>query len=110
MNDAELNRRIGRNEGLFREVNQAIMRGLWPESDRQLVAFRCECARLDCNTPVRVTVAEYEQVRAHPRRFLLAIGHEVPQAERVVSTHPAYVVVEKQREAGVVAEQMDADD
>ena len=106
----ELKRRIGRNEGLFRKVNEAIVRGLWPDDAARLVAFRCECARLDCNNPVRVTLAEYEQVRAHPRRFLVAPGHEIRTAETVVEKHQAYVVVEKREEAGVVAEQMDPRD
>lgn len=105
--DSELERRIGRNEGLFRRVNEAIARGLWPGEDQRRVSFRCECARLDCNTPVPVTRVEYEHVRAHPRRFLLAPGHEIPAAERVIETHRRYVVVEKREAAAVVAEKMD---
>ncbi len=105
--NAELERRIGRNEGLFRRVNEAIARGLWPGEETRRVAFRCECARLDCNTPIRVTPAEYEQVRAHSRRFLLARGHEIPDAETVIETHPTHVVVEKRAEAAVVAERTD---
>ena len=104
---AELKRRIGRNEGLFREVNEAITRGLWPHDAQRQIAFRCECARLDCNSPVRVTLPDYEEVRAHPRRFLLAPGHEIVDAERVIEKHPAYVVVEKHREAGAVAERIE---
>jgi hypothetical protein len=105
--NTEVERRIGRNEGLFRRVNEAIARGLWPGEETRRVAFRCECARLDCNHPVRVTPSEYEQVRAHPRRFLLTPGHEIPGAETVIETHQTYVVVEKRREAAVVAEQTD---
>lgn len=107
---ADLTRRIGRNEGLFREVNEAIRRGLWPEDPQRTVAFRCECARLDCNSRVSVTLGEYQEVRAHPRRFLLARGHELPEAETVVEMHPTHVVVEKRAEAGVVAESMDPRD
>jgi hypothetical protein len=106
LND-EVEGRIGRNESLFRRVNEAIARGLWPGEEARRVAFRCECARLDCNHPVRVTPAEYEQVRAHARRFLLSPGHEIPEAETVVEKHPTYVVVEKRREAAVVAERTD---
>jgi hypothetical protein len=105
--NTEVERRIGRNEGLFRRVNEAIARGLWPGEEQRAVAFRCECARLDCNNAVRVTPSAYEQVRAHPRRFLLTPGHEIPDAETVIETHPTYVVVEKREEAAVVAERMD---
>jgi hypothetical protein len=103
----ELQRRIGRNEGLFRRVNEAIVRGLWPDDAGRVVAFRCECARLDCNVPVRATVATYERVRANPRRFLLVPGHEIPAAEEVVETAPGYLVVEKVEVAGGIAEQID---
>jgi hypothetical protein len=102
--NTEAERRIGRNESLFRRVNEAIARGLWPGEETRRVAFRCECALLDCNHPVRITRSEYEQIRAHPRRFLLTPGHEIPAAETVVETHPTYVVVEKREEAAVVAE------
>jgi hypothetical protein len=54
-----------------------------------------------------VTRREYEHVRAHPRRFLLAPGHEILGAETVIETHRRYVVVEKREEAAAVAEQMD---
>ena len=103
----ELARRIGRNEDLFRQVNEAIARGLWPEDPDRLVAFRCECARLDCNSPVQLTIVEYERVREHPRRFMLLTGHELPVAETVVERHPGYLVVEKQQAAGAVAEGSD---
>jgi hypothetical protein len=103
----ELQRRIGRNEGLFRRVNEAILRGLWPESPERVVAFRCECARLDCNAPVRTSVATYERVRAHPRRFLLVPGHEMPSVEIPVENGSGYLVVEKIQIAGEVAEDID---
>jgi hypothetical protein len=103
----ELKRKIGRNVWLFRKVYEAIVRGLCPDGDDRLVAFRCECARLDCNKPVRMTLGEYEHVRSHPRRFMLSPGHEIDHAVTVIERHPAYVVVEKRQEAGVVAEQMD---
>lgn len=103
----ESDRRIGRNENLFREVNEAIARGLWPGEEDRMVAFRCECARLDCNQSVRLRLSEYEHVRAHSRRFVLCKGHELPEAEIVVEEHGGYVIVEKQQEAGVVAEATD---
>lgn len=99
--------RIGRNEGLFRQVNEAIARGLWPEDRMRLVGFRCECARLDCNTPIQLTLSEYEHIRASPRRFAVVRGHEIPGVETVVETHPGYLVVEKEHEAGAVAEATD---
>jgi hypothetical protein len=101
--DDDLQRRIAANEAAFREVNEAIARGQWPGEDDATVGFRCECARLGCNLLVELTPREYEGVRAHPRRFVMVVGHEVPEAETIIETRPGYVVVEKTGEAGRAA-------
>ena len=46
-------------------------------------------------------------MREHPRRFLVAPGHEHPELERVVERHTGYLIVEKTGTAGTVAEQTD---
>jgi hypothetical protein len=98
--------RIAQNEGLFREVNEAIERGLWP-GEEDTAPFRCECAALECNAVVTLDVHEYERIRQHPRRFFVLEGHEVPDAEEVVQRGTGWVVVEKRGQAGVVAESID---
>lgn len=108
MDNATLER-IGRNEGLFREVNEAIERGLWPGEDER-AHFRCECATLECNSPVTLTVRDYERIRQHPRRFFVVAGHELPQAEDVVEHGDGWVVVQKRGQAGAVAESTDPRD
>jgi hypothetical protein len=100
-------RRVALNETRFREVNEAIERGLWPGERDSPAAFRCECARLDCNQLVPMTPAEYERVRADARRFFLLPGHENSEVETVVEVQPEYVVVEKREEAGRSAEASD---
>jgi hypothetical protein len=99
----ESERRLARNEGLFRETNEAIERGQWRDDPAKPVRFRCECSRLQCNEPVAVTLGDYEQVRGFPRRFLLVEGHEMPEIETVVSRAEGYVVVEKHHAAGETA-------
>jgi hypothetical protein len=106
--DEELERRIGRNESLFREVNEAIRRGLWPGEEGEQVRFRCECAQLDCNGVVTLTAAQYTRVRANPRRFLVLVGHELPEFESVVESGAGYLVVEKRDAAGAEAAALDA--
>ena len=96
-------RRMARNEILFRETNEAIERGQWPGDPEKPVRFRCECSRLDCGDAVEVSLAEYEQLRSFPTRFIIAIGHETPEIERVVSRTPDYLIVEKQDTAGEIA-------
>ena len=105
--DERLQRRVSANESAFREVNEAIERGLWPGEEGSLVAFRCECASLDCDHLVELTPQEYEHVRADPRRFFVLRGHEIPAVETVVEGHTRYVVVEKRSEAGEAAEARD---
>src|SRR5689334_15830618 len=105
--EGELEARIAVNESVFREINEGIERGQWPGGERLPVGFRCECARLGCNQMIELTVGEYERVRAHPRRFMVAIGHEMPEAETVVETRSEYVVVEKLGQAGMLAESTD---
>jgi hypothetical protein len=41
---------------------------------------------LGCNQLVELSVREYEEIRAHPRRFVLVPGHESPDVETVVET------------------------
>jgi hypothetical protein len=105
--DEELQRRIAKNEGLFREVNEAIERGQWPGEEDSRTAFRCECARLDCNRMISLTPREYERIRSTPRRFVVVSGHEVETVETVVETGDGYAVVEKRDEAGRLAEASD---
>lgn len=99
--------RVARNESLYRDANEGIEKGIWPDERDVRVPFRCECPRVDCNQTVELTAEEYEHVRADPRRFAVVDGHEVAEAEVVVERHPGYVVVEKQGPVAAVAEQLD---
>jgi hypothetical protein len=92
---------------MFREVNEAIERGVWHGEGQSAAAFRCECARLECNQLVSIAPREYELIRTHPKRFLLLPGHENPEVESVVETHEHYVVVEKRDAAGRLADARD---
>ena len=99
----ESERRLARNEALFRKTNEAIERGQWPDDPLKPVRFRCECSRMDCDQAVEVVLVDYERVRSFPRRFVLAPGHEMTQIETVIHRSERYVVVEKQQAAGDTA-------
>ena len=105
--ERDLQRRIAGNEAVFRNVNEALRAGHWPGEDSSPVAFRCECAAMGCSQLVEMSPSEYERVRSDPRRFLLAHGHAVPQAERIVERHRNYIVVEKVEDGAAVAEDTD---
>lgn len=98
--------RIARNEATFRRVNEAIERGR-SAGGRDLVGFICECGRLSCNEVVELTVPEYEAVRTDFDRFLLVPGHELPDVEDLVESHPRYAVVAKRAEGAAVADATD---
>jgi hypothetical protein len=93
--------RTARNESLFREVNDRIeelsrnveAQGIAPEGG--LIEFHCECGREDCTERVRLTVAEYERVRADNDRFAVVPGHETPEMEVVIEAGDRFVVVDK---------------
>jgi hypothetical protein len=100
-------RRAAANEATIRDVNEGIERGQWPGEADTPVGFRCECARLGCNRLVELTVREYEEIRASPRRFVVVPGHELPDVETVVEARPGYIIVEKRDQAAEVAERHD---
>lgn len=105
--DDDAQARMAANEVLLREVNEVIERGQWPGEETQLVGFRCECALLGCDQVIELTIREYERVRARPRHFVLAEGHEVPAGESIVESGAGWAVVEKHERAGEIAQDSD---
>jgi hypothetical protein len=102
--------RVGKNEAIFREVNERIQdlnRGFSFGAD-DITDFVCECSDQACFLPVRLTLGEYEQVRSEPTHFLIAPGHVWhPEVESVIRSTDRFEVVEKRGEAGGVAEEAD---
>lgn len=101
------NEQIAEHQALFRAENEHA--GAQPEHSgtRAALVFLCECADLDCSTRVRLSRAQYEAVRAHPARFIVAPGHVFFEAERVVEEHEAYFVVEKNPDVRAILERTD---
>lgn len=61
--------------------------------------YLCECEDARCTDVIGVTRVEYEEVRAHPRRFVVVSGHQHAEA-RLVQEAPRFTVVEKIGEEG----------
>jgi hypothetical protein len=97
--------RAGRNEALFREVNENIakLEERLPGVGDVIPAI-CECARAGCTTQVEISPHEYASVRQHPDRFIVARGHEEPSVEHVVEDRHGYLVVEKEGVAAAAAD------
>jgi hypothetical protein len=101
-------RRLVKNEALFREVNERI-EDVATElgGHAHLYEFLCECSNTDCQLRLPLTIGAYEQVRQHPRRFIVAPGHDLPDIEKVVERREAYQVIEKDAEPGRLAARLD---
>jgi hypothetical protein len=87
--------RVGKNEVLFRDVNERIKeinRGMGLEDGAD---FICECGSAACTAPITLKLREYEDVRAHATRFAISPGHEILDVERVVVENERFAVVEK---------------
>ena len=95
--------RVGRNQSLFREVNERI-EGLKRDSSPETeIDFICECFIDTCFEPLSVTVAEYERVRARPDTFLVRPEHVDLSAEDVAERKNGYWIVAKTGDARNVA-------
>lgn len=97
--------RAGRNEALFREVNENIakLEERLPGVSETMPVI-CECARADCTTQLEISLSEYAHVRQHPDRFIVARSHEEQSVEHIVEEQPEYVIVEKEGIAAAAAE------
>ena len=100
--------RIGRNEDLFRKVNDQIEGvNVAFGTITGTVSILCECGKLECIEQIALTVDEYRELRADPRRFAVKPGHELPDVERVVERRGRHFVVEKtEGEAARLAEDL----
>jgi hypothetical protein len=103
--------RTALNESLLRERNEALE----PHNstvhwvDPPVADWYCECAVVDCNVPVQMTIDEYESVRTSGRRFVIAPDerHLRPDVELIVEKKERYWVVEKVGDAAEMAEALD---
>ena len=103
-------RRVGRNEAVFREVNEQIEslnRGLAALSDNTMHIV-CECGDLICATQLVVPIEDYERIRSDSTLFFVLPGHERPDVESVVEESSAYNVVRKHEgDAADLARELD---
>lgn len=85
-----------RSQAAFREVNERIeevVNGFGFDADgcEWLI---CECGNPACVQPIALTRAEYERIRQHASRFVVALNHENPETESIVEENERFVVVE----------------
>jgi hypothetical protein len=93
--NAERARRVGLNEALFRQVNEAVEEVNARFGRIEHLSVVCECGDGECMAKIEITTAAYEQVRSNPQHFIVLPGHEIPDVETVVESGDGYEVVEK---------------
>jgi len=103
----ERERTAALSQTIFRAGNEALLTNADPELHE--IPFLCECADEHCLETLRLARADYERVRAHPRRFVVLPGHETAGVEppEVVEESDRFVVLEQAGDAGRIAEQHD---
>jgi len=100
--------RLARNEALFRDVNERVREiAAVHGDDDHVYEFYCECSNADCTFQLKATLAEYEAVRAHSARFVIAPEHDLPEIEIVVERNERWWIVEKQGEPGELVAELD---
>jgi hypothetical protein len=98
---------LAKNEAVFRAINERI-RELGNRFGEEGLEFICECADETCTERVRLTLDQYEHIRALPIRFVVVAGHEAtPLVERVVFSNPQFSIVNKVGVAAQIATEQD---
>lgn len=85
------------NETIFRAINE------WAEQsnddrmglDRPMDTLLCECSDRRCTQPIQISRTEYEEIRANPVRFAIALNHENPEIDRLLHENVRFATVEK---------------
>jgi hypothetical protein len=94
----EREERIGRNEAMFRTVNEKI-REVGDTGTDPALSILCECGSTNCTDEIDVSVSDYERVRGDATLFLAKPGHETPDLESIVEQGDGFVIVRKRHGA-----------
>ena len=94
--------RVGKNEALFREVNERIAE-LNETFAGETLEVLCECADRGCTARIELAVDDYRRVRSVEATFVVLPGHVLPQVEEVVLAGDGFVFVRKHGEAAEAA-------
>ena len=62
---------------------------------RPMDTYVCECGDAGCSAPIRLTRSEYEAIRSEPTRFALALNHENPEIDSLITENERFATIEK---------------
>lgn len=96
-----------KNEATFRSVNERLQEKADElELGDRRTPFLCECEEERCTEVLLLRRSDYEDVRAHPRRFIVASGHQ-EEDDRLIRDETGVAVIEKQGKEGELVEEQD---
>jgi hypothetical protein len=64
-------------------------------NDRAMEFYLCECLDRRCTQPISLSRPEYKAIRVFPARFAIALNHENPEIDRLLSENERFATVEK---------------
>jgi hypothetical protein len=79
------------NEQATRDENEADLF----DATGATFEIHCECGADDCTGMIEIPASEYRAVRLASRRYIIKVGHEIPDIETTLTTTPNYLIVEK---------------
>jgi hypothetical protein len=79
---------------IFRQINDRIreLSEQWPALESR--EFLCECGDRTCTRAIRLSLAEYDAIRADPARFVVAADHSCDPHVRVVERRAHFAVID----------------
>jgi hypothetical protein len=93
--DAARAARVAENESIFRQANEQLEQRFRELEAEGPTPFLCECGDTACTRTIRLSLDEYEAVRARAAHFAIIPGHQILDAERIVEENERYGIVEK---------------
>jgi hypothetical protein len=96
-----------KNEATFRGANERLQEKADElELGEARTPFLCECEEEGCTEVLLLRRRDYEEVRAHPRRFVVAPGHQNGDVQ-LIRNEDGFAVIEKRGKEGELVEQQD---
>ncbi len=83
------------NETRSREINEWIDESNEGPGAGVRSRFVCECSDDACKMTISLTHLEYEEVRAHATSFAIALDHESPDLDMMVSERIGFAIIRK---------------
>lgn len=108
MNETPSERRLAKNEVIFRQANRQIetsLKATVKEEAKDKIKspdlmgiplhFLCECSDDTCKARIKLTLERYKKLHKSSADFVIKPGHEIARIEKVTYRAKNYYVVSK---------------